>query len=214
MGEKWVEAAYEEYPIAEVELAAALASTAPTHLNSGHSYSFRRLLSSGRYVPNKDTWFWSDDHNHKLKTSSLEALCLSLLKVWNQLWEQDRKYHPAFGWKYWASPDAISAFIAGRINEQLILELALGFALGRIPSKLAPFAKTQPLPEPYKYAASLQWCREPKLTAQTVNGLLAGSTVPLSRQLAAIQKPVVLPSTIAVGKRCALALVFPCHPFD
>jgi CRISPR-associated protein Csx17 len=213
LSEKWVEAVYQEYPIAEVELAAALASTAPTHLDSVHSYPLRRLLSSARYVPSQDKWFWSDEHNHKLKTSSLEALCLSLLKLWNQLWHQDKSYHPTFGWTYRASPDAIAAFIAGRTDEQLILELALGFALCRIPSRLAPFSQTQPLPEPYKYAASLQWGREPKLAAQTVSGLLAGSTVPLSRQLAAIQKSVVLPSTIAVGKRCALALVFPCHPF-
>ena len=211
LGEKWVEAVYEEYPLAEVELAAALASTAPTHIDS-RSYPFRRLLSSARYIPNKDTWFWSDAHNHKLKTSSLEALCLSLLKLWNELWEKDR-YHPSFGWAYRANPDAIAAFIAGRTNDQLILELALGFALCRIPSKLALFSNTQPLPQPYQYAASLHWCWDTKLTAQTVNGLLAGSTVPLSRQLAAIQKPVVLPNTIAVGKRCALALVFPCHPF-
>jgi len=210
LGEKWIEAVYQEYPIAEVELAAALASTAPTHVDSGHAYSFRRLLSSARYG-NKDTWFWSDAHHHKLKTSSLEALCVSLLKLWNE-WEKDR-YHPAHGWTYRASPDAIATFIAGRTNDQLILELALGFALCKIPSKLAPFSQTQPLPEPYKYAASIQWCRNTPLSAQTVSGLLAGSTVPLSRQLAAMQQPVVLPSAIAVGKRCALALVFPCHPF-
>jgi CRISPR-associated protein Csx17 len=213
LSEKWVEAVYEDYPIAEVELAAALASTAPTHLDSGHSYPFRRLLSSARYVPNKDLWFWSNEHKQKLKTSSLEVLCLSLLKLWNELWENNRKYHPSFGWTYWASPDAIATFIAGRTNDQLILELALGFALCKIPNKLAPYSKTQPLPEPYQYAASLQWCRDTKITAQTVNGLLSGSTGPLSRQLAAIQNPVVLPSTIAIGKRCALALAFPCQPF-
>ncbi|AFZ30540.1 hypothetical protein Glo7428_1994 [Gloeocapsa sp. PCC 7428] len=210
--EKWVEAVYQEYPIVEVELAAALASTAPTHVNSGHAYPFRRLLSSARYDKKKDTWFWSDEHHDKLKTFSLEALCVSLLHLWNEVWERD-KYHPAHGWTYQASPDAIAAFIAGRTNDQLILELALGFALCRIPSFLAPFSHTQPLPEPYKYAASLQWSRNTSLSAQTVNALLAGSTVPLSRQLAAMQKPVVLPSAITIGKRCALALVFPCQPF-
>lgn len=211
LGEKWVEAVYEEYPIAEVELAAALASTAPTHLDSKHSHPFRRLLSSARYAPNKEIWFWSDGHHHKLKTSSLEALCLSLLKLWNELWEKDRKYHPSFGWTYRASPDAIAAFIAGRTNDSLILDLALGFALCRIPSKFAPYSATQPWPKPYQYAASLQWGKDTNLTIQTVNGLLAGSTLPLSRQLAAIQKPRVLPSNIAVGKRCALALVFPVN---
>lgn len=215
LGEQWVEAVYEEYPIAEVELAAAMANTALTHLNSGHSYSFRRLLSSARYVPNKDSWFWSNNHNHKLKTSSLEALCLSLLKLWNEIWEKDRKYHPSFGWTYRASPDAIAAFIAGRTNDSLILDLALGFSLCRIPGRLAPYSKTQPLPEPYRYAASLQWGKETNLTIQTINGLLAGSTLPLSRQLAAIQKPKILPHNIAVGKRCALALVFPVNiPID
>lgn len=211
LSEKWVEAVYEECPLTEVELAAALASTAPTHLDSKHAYPFRRLLSSARYVPNKGTWFWTDDHQHKLKTSSLEALCLSLLKLWNELWEKDRNYHPSFGWTYWASPDAIAAFIAGRTNDQLILELALGFALCRIPSKLAPYSKTQPLPKPYQYAGALQWGRDTRLTLQTVNGLLSGSTVPLSRQLAAIEKPKVLPSSIEIGRRCALALVFPCN---
>lgn len=211
LGEKWVEAVYAEYQIAEVELAAALASTAPTHLDSGHSYPFRRLLSSARYVPSKGTWFWSDGHNHKLKTSSLEALCLSLLKLWNELWEKDRKYHPAFGWTYRASPDAIAAFIAGTTNDSLILDLALGFALCRTPRQLASYSAKQPLPKPYQYAASLQWGKDTNLTIQTVNGLLAGSTLPLSRQLAAIQKLKVLPSNIAVGKRCALALVFPVN---
>jgi CRISPR-associated protein Csx17 len=208
--QEWVEAVYNELPISEVELAAALASTALTHKESGHSaYSFRRLLSSARYVPDKKTWFWSKDHTDRLKTASLEALCLSLLRIWNE----DKTRHPSFGWTYRASPDAIAAFIAGSTNDSLILELALGFALCRIPTSLAPITKTQPLPEPYKYAASLQWNRETVLTTQTINGLISGSTVPLSCQLAAIQKPVVLPSQIAIGKRCALALAFPCQPF-
>lgn len=222
--EKWVEAVYGEYPIAEVELAAALASTSLTHKGAGQSsQSFRRLLSSARYVPNKETWFWSKDHNHKLKTASLEALCLSLL----QLWSADKAYHPSFGWTYKASHDAIAAFIAGHTNDPLILDLTLGFALCRLPQPSAPRSKGQPLPEPYKYAASLQWGRDTVLTAQTVNGLLHGSTAPLSRQLAVLprpivplnrrsavlQKPVVLPSQIAAGKRSALALVFPCKPF-
>ena len=210
LSEKWIEAVYKEYPIAEVELAAALASTSLTHKDTGHSsYSLRWLLSSARYVPNKGTWFWSDDHKYKLKTASLEALCLSLLQIWNE----DKERHPSFGWTYRASPDAIATFIAGRTNDQLILELALGFALSRIPSKLASYSNTQPLPKPYKYASSLLWGRDTVLTAQTVNGLLAGSTVPLCRQLAVLQKPAVLPNTIATGKRCVLALVFPCQPF-
>jgi CRISPR-associated protein Csx17 len=210
LSQKWVEAVYNEYPMVEVELAAALASTSLTHKDTGHSaYSFRRLLSSARYVPDKESWFWSEDHTHKLKTASLEALCLSLLQLWNEY----KTRHPSFGWTYRASPDAIARFIAGSTNDLLILELALGFALCKIPGTLAPDAKTQPLPEPYKYSASLQWSRETVLTTQTINGLISGSTVPLSRQLAAIQKPAVLPSTIAVGKRCALALVFPCQPF-
>lgn len=211
LGEKWIEAVFQEYPIAEVELAAALASTAPTHIDSGHAYSLRQLLSSARYSKDKDTWFWSDNHHHKLKTSSLEVLCVSLLKLWNELWEKDR-YHPAHGWTYRASPDAIAAFIAGRTNDQLILELAIGFALCRIPKKFTPFSHTQPLPEAYKYAASLQWNCNTSLSMQSVNALLIGSTVPLCRQLAAIQ-PVVLPNSLAAGKRCALALVFPCQPF-
>ncbi|MBD1864248.1 MULTISPECIES: type I-U CRISPR-associated protein Csx17 [Trichocoleus] len=210
LSEKWVEAVYKEYPIAEVELAAALASTSLTHKGTGRSFRpFRELLSSARYVPKSGTRFWSHDHKYRLKTASLEALCLSLL----QLWSTDKEYHPSFGWTHWASPDAIAAFIAGRTNDQLILDLALGFALCKSPTKLARHSSTQPLPELYKYAASLQWCRDVALTAQTVNGLLTGSTVPLSRQLAAVQKPVVLPEHIAIGKRCALALVFPCQPF-
>jgi len=38
-------------------------------------------------------------------------------------------------------------FIAGSTDDLLILELALGFALCKIPGTLAPDAKTQPLPE-------------------------------------------------------------------
>lgn len=209
LSETWIEATYEEYPLFEVELAVALASTDLTHKKTGHSIPFRRFLSSARYSPKKETWFWTDDHNTKLKTASLEVLCLSLLK----LWQEDSEYHPAYGWNYWASPDAIAAFIAERTNDQMILDLALGFALCEIPHELAPYSATQPLPEPYQYAASLQWSKKTVLTAQTVNGLLAGSSLPLSRQLSAIQHPALLPNTIATGKRSALALVFPCKPF-
>ena len=63
------------------------------------------------------------------------------------------------------------------------------------------------------YAASLQWNQQTTLTTQTITALTAGSTVPLGRQLAALQHPVVLPERIASGKRCALALAFPCKPF-
>jgi len=210
LAETWVEAVYETYPIAEVELAVALASTALIHRESGHSgHSFRRLLSSARYSPKKEVWFWSDEHNHQLKTTSLKALCLSLL----QLWHQESERHPSCGWTYWASPDAIATFIAGQTNDQLILELALGFALCKLPQKLGNRSDRLPLPEPYKYAASIQWTRSTVLTAQTINALRAGSTVPLQRQLVVLQKPAVLPPTIAIGERCALALVFPCKPF-
>lgn len=199
LSENWVEAVYQEYPIAEVELAAALASTA----------AFRQQLSAARYAPKQERWFWTKDHKYKLKTASLEALCLSLLRLWNE----DQANHPSLSWSLWASPDAIAAFIAGRTDDQLILELAVGFALCQSPKRLGAYSRTLPLPEPYKYAASLQWSRETILTMQTINGLLTGSTVPLSRQLAALQRPVVLPKTLAAGKRCALALVFPCQPF-
>lgn len=207
--ETWVEAVHEELPIYEVELAASLASTSLAHKKSGHSQDLRRSLSSARYSQKKETWFWSDDHNHKLKTSSLEALCMSLLKLWQETPER----HPAHGWQLWASSDAIATFIAGGTNDQLILELALGFALCRIPKTLGTFSATQLLPEPYKYAASLQWTPQTNLTRQTVNGLLSGSTVPLSRQLSAIQYPATLPPHIAIGERSVLALVFPCKPF-
>lgn len=205
----WVEAVYQKTPIPEVELAIALASTKLTHRDTGQFYSLRRLLSAARHAHESETWFWSRDHTHKLKTSSLEQLCLSLLKLWNE----DLNYHPCFGWTHWASPDAIASFIAGHTNDQLILELAIGFSLCRLPASLDPYSRQQPLPDPYTYAASLQWSRETHLTTQTIHGLLTGSTVPLCRQLAAVQKPVVLPQRIAVGRRCALALVFPCRPF-
>ena len=212
LGEKWVESVYEKCKIIEVELAAALASTCLVHKQSGHIYTFRHLLSSARYNRKTKSWFWSQEHRDKVKkvkTASLEGLCLSLLRLWNE----DKSRHPSFGWTYQASPDAIAAFIAGDTNDSLILDLVLGFALCQIPNTLAPFKKSQPLPKPYKYAASLQWNSKTILTTQTINGLMSGSTVPLSRQLAAIQEPVVLPNSIAMGKRSALALVFPCQPF-
>ncbi len=241
---EWIEAVYKELPIFEVELAAALVSAVPKHFKTGYScvYSFRQLLSSAQKTKDKDTYFWSKNYTHQLKTVSLEAFCLSLLKLWNLIWEQgikgkdQRKYHPSFG-RHRASPDAIAAFIAGRTDDQLILELTLGFALCDLPQKLAPYSNRSPLPEPYKYAAAIQWNRDTMLTAQTINGLIAGSTVPLQRQLAALPRPilptdiapglaeeqrnqfatlrkqVVLPDSIAIGKRCALALVFPCKPF-
>ncbi|MEM1279258.1 MAG: type I-U CRISPR-associated protein Csx17 [Cyanobacteria bacterium P01_H01_bin.152] len=205
----WIEAVYREYPIVEVELAAALASASLVHKTSGHELPFRRSLSSARFSQKTEGWFWSSDHTDKLKTASLEALCLSLLK----LWQATSDYHPSHGWTLRASPDAIATFIAGRTNDQLILELAMGFALCRIPQKLGTYSTELPLPEPYKYAASLQWTAQTNLTAQTINGLLMGSTLPLQRQLSAVQKPVVLPDRIATGDRSALALVFPCKPF-
>jgi len=207
--DSWVEAVYEELPIYEVQLAAALASTSLAHEESGHSQDLRRSLSSARYSPNKNTWFWSDDHTHKLKTSSLEAFCVSLLKLWQETPER----HPAHGWQFWASSDAIAAFIAGQTNDQLILELAIGFALCRIPKNLGGYSAKLPLPEPYKYAASLQWTPDSNLTMQTINALMAGTTTPLQRQLSVVQKPTVLPPRIASGDRSALALVFPCKPF-
>jgi CRISPR-associated protein Csx17 len=215
--ETWVEAVYRELPIYEVELAAALASTSLAHEKSGHSQNLRRSLSSARYSPNKKTWFWIDDHTQKLKTSSLQKLktsslevfCVSLLKLWQETPER----HPAHGWQFWASPDAIATLIAGQTNDQLILELAIGFALCQIPKKLGDYSAKLPLPEPYKYAASLQWTPETNLTMQTINALMAGSTTPLQRQLSVVQKPAVLPPRIASGNRSALALVFPCKPF-
>lgn len=200
--EQWVQEVYQDCPIAEVELAIALASAMP-----------RNVLSSARYSPNKNTWFWSDQHQDRLKISSLEMLCLSLLQLWNK---QDKKDHPSQRWTYWASPDAIAAFIAGSTHDEQILELTLGFVLCnlfQLPCKLAPPGARQPLPEPYKYAASLQWNQQTTLTTQTITALTAGSTVSLGRQLAALQHPVVLPESIASGKRCALALAFPCKPF-
>jgi len=207
--ESWVQAVYEELPIYEVELAAALASTSLAHEDSGHSQDLRRSLSSARYSPNKKTWFWSDDHTYKLKASSLAAFCVSLLKLWQKTPER----HPAHGWQMWASPDAIATFIAGQTNDQLILELAIGFALCRIPKKLGDYSAKLPLPEPYKYSASLQWTPGTNLTMQTINALMAGATTPLQRQLSVVQKPAVLPPRIASGDRSALALVFPCKPF-
>ena len=228
--ETWIKAVYEELPVCEVQLAAALASTSLTHEDSGHSQDLRRSLSSARYSPKKGTWFWSDDHNHKLKTASLEAFCISLLKLWQETPER----HPAHGWLFRASPDAIATFIARQTNDQLILELAIGFALCGIPKELGEYSAKLPLPEPYKYAASLQWTAYTHLTAQTINGLLEGSTVPLGRQLSAAPRPIlpnrkqkddddreaenerrspILPPRIASGDRSALALVFPCRPF-
>lgn len=209
LSEQWVKAVYEEYPTAEVELAAALASTSLAHKVNKLAYSLRRSLSSARYSPNKEKWFWSDDHKDKLKTFSLEAFCISLLQLWNE----DPDYHPAFGWMHRASPKTIARFIAGQTNDRVILELTLGFALCRIPKQLGRSQNWQPLPEPYKWAASLQWNSETILTTQTINGLLAGTTTLLTRQLASEGRSIHFPRTIATGKRAALALVFPCQPF-
>lgn len=210
LSEQWVEAVHQELPnTLEVELAAALASTILANRDSNNGDSLRKLLTSARYNPKKKTWFWSNDHQPRLKTASLEALCLSLLR----LWSEDANHHPSYGWTFWASPDAIATFIAGRTNDALILDLALGFSLCELPKTLDPFSQQQPLPEPYKYAASLQWSRETVLTMQTVNALLSGSTEPLCRQLSTAQRPAILPRAIATGKRSALALVFPCKPF-
>jgi len=76
---------------------------------------------------------------------------------------------------------------------------------------LAPDAKTQPLPELYKYAASLQWSRETVLTTQTINGLI--------RVNRAVESPISChPKTSCVAallllESAVLALVFPCQPF-
>ncbi len=210
LNQTWVEAVYQEHPRVEVELAAALASISVAHRTTGRSGdSFRKLLTSARYVPDKGYWFWASDHQDKLKTASLEALCLSLLR----LWSEDRERHPSYGWTYWASPDAIAAFIGGFTDDQLILDLALGFSVCRIPATLTEHANKEPLPEPYKLAASIQWSKETVLNMQTINALMAGSPAPLKRQLSILKHPSVLPDRIAAGKRSALALAFPCKPF-
>lgn len=215
LSQQWVEEAYQENPIYEVELAAAVVSAIPKSKRAGSSYvySFRQLLSPARYSRNKDLYYWDKDNAGKLQTGSLEVFCISLLKLWQQIWQQGQEYHPAFGWTYWASQDAIAAFISGRTDDRLILELIFGFSLCKIPSTLAPSSHAAALPQAYKYAASLQWSRNTVLSMQSINGLLVGSTIPLSNQLAAIQKPAVLPATVGTGRRSALALVFPCQPF-
>ena len=202
LSESWVEAVYKEASMPEVQLAAALASAIP------------RRQKNDKNSKDRNPFFWGRNFNFKLKTSSLRAFCLSLLKLWCEISSQERQpYNPAQNWTTWASPDEIAAFIAGQTNDQLILELAIGFALCRIPKKLGDYSANPPLPEPYKYAASLQWTADTNLTMQTINALLAGSTVPLGRQLSVVQKPAVLPPRIASGDRSALALVFPCRPF-
>jgi len=104
-------------------------------------------------------------------------------------------------------PTRSQCFIAGSTDDLLFILSWHWFCALQNSGTLAPDAKTQPLPELHKYAASFSG-RETVLTTQTINGLISGSTVPLSRQLAAIQKTSV--AALLLLERCS-ALVFPVN---
>lgn len=192
--EEWVRQAYDEYPSPEFRLAAALAST-----------GLRRHLSKARYSPTKKNWFWSKQA-HPVRSQSLAALAADLLQQWNE-----DEHHPCERFHISVSQADIQLFIEGTLNDSLILKLAVGLSLCKIPPNL--FSNYPAVtPVAYQLAATLLWDQKTTLSQSVISALQRGSTIPLQTH-ARKQQIVVrsLPPTTTNGQRIATALIFPTH---
>ena len=200
LSENWVRAAYDENHCSEFRLAAALAST-----------GLRSRISTARFNPRKQTFFWSNNPD-LVPTYSLSALTYALLRKWSQ----DLENHPSQLKKRLipANFGDIEKLMQGNINESLILDLACGLSLCEIFTQL--WEKDQPnfLPFPYRYAAYAHWHKKYSLPMKEIYGLSQGSTVPLVRRLRAQGLNVSLPPTINYGNEILSALAFPINPFQ
>jgi CRISPR-associated protein Csx17 len=191
LSEAWVRQAYAEKPSPEFRLAAALAST-----------DLRRYLSKAHYSKDKNSWFWSKK-TQPVKSQSLLALADDLLRQWDK-----DEYHPSKRFHLKASRADIQLFIEGALDDPLILKLAIGLSLCRIPYGLFE-DQFAPVPAAYQLAATLLWNKETILNHSAISGLQRGSTTGL--QTNARQQGITcsLPPTTSNGQRIANALIFP-----
>lgn len=201
---QWVEKAYQEMPTPEVRLAISLASTT----------GLRGYISCARYSGDKQAYFWPKDKKPLVPTQSLQAFTMALLAKWSvELSSPPKKYYLIC-----SKLSDIKQLIEGTINESLIIDLACGLSLCKMPKSMwdiesAKDTKNIPLPLAYKYAASLQWNRKLVLNNQSIHALIQGSTVPLERQMYSQGVNFSLPSTVNNGRQIVIALAFPIKPF-
>ena len=209
LSEHWVQAAYTQNPSTEFRLALALAST-----------GLRSRISQARYSPKNDRFFWSQKTQKLVPTQSLATLTLTLLSDW----ARTLAHHPSKGFTVWAKPIDIAQLLQGNANESLMVDLACGLSLCRLPKQLnAPEPATpasgstshpeRALPLAYRYAASLQWNPDLALSLQAIHALQRGETGPLLRQLRSQNIQAVLPATLHQSRSIASALAFPIKPF-
>lgn len=208
LSEAWVQQAYLENASPEFRLASVLAST-----------GLRRYLSRARYSNKKEVWFWSKAA-HPVRSQSLMALAEDLLRQWN---EDD--YHPSDQFHINASAADIQLLIEGGLDEALIVELAVGLSLCKIPTCLFEYQPAS-IPVAYQLAAKLLWDREKTLNRAAIAGLQRGSTIPLQTQakkqqitrLRLLHQPMhkpatpitgILPPNTSNGSRMTTALIFP-----
>lgn len=192
LSEAWVHQAYTEKPSPEFRLAAVLAKT-----------GLRHRISKARYSKGKDSWFWSDQA-HPVRSQSLAVLADDLLHQWDK-----DKYHPASDrFRINASLSDIQFFLEGVLDDSLILKLAVGLSLCKIPSHFFD-EQTAPTPAIYQLAAKLLWSQDLTLSQAPISALRRGSTVPLQTQAKKQQVTRLLPSTTNNGQRIATALIFP-----
>ncbi len=212
--------AYAENRSSEFRLAAALAST-----------GLRRHISKARYSQAKDVWFWSTQA-HSVRSQSLTVLADDLLHQWHE-----EEHHPSKRPHINASEADIQLLIEGVLDDSLILKLAIGLSLCRVPSQLFD-GEPAATPTAYQLAARLLWGKETTLSQSVINGLRRGSTVPLQthaqkqqvtrlrlqiptrgandtedfRKQQSVPIAGLLPPNTSNGQRIATALIFPVKP--
>jgi len=196
LSEKWVKLAYKENDSSEFRLAAALAST-----------GLRFHISCARSRKGQNQAFFWSDNTDLIPTYSLSALTWALLRKWSQ----NLDHHPSQGFTISVPLTDLEQLIQGVLNESLIVDLACGLSLCKIPTKLWKNSKPRYLPFVYRYAAYAHWHENYSLTMQGIYGLHSGSTLPLIRQLRAQELRVSLPHAINNGPAMAMALAFPIY---
>lgn len=192
LSEHWITQAYVEKPSPEFRLAAALAST-----------GLRRFISKARYSPAKSTWFWSSQA-HPLQAFSLPVLADYLLHQWDR-----EEKHPSQRFHIKASSFDLQLFIEGALDEALILKLAIGLSLCKIPASFPNQDKEVPTPAAYHLAARMLWNDKTLLSQAAINGLRQGSTIPLQSHARKQQIHRSIPPHTDNGQQIATALIFP-----
>ena len=218
LSEEWVNQAYAENRSSEFRLAAALAST-----------GLRRHISKAQYSQAKDVWFWSTQA-HPVRSQSLTVLASELLH------QRHKKEHYPSERHINASEADIQLLIEGVLDDSLILKLAIGLSLCRVPNQLFD-GEPAVTPTAYQLAARLLWGEKKTLSQSVINALRRGSTIPLqthaqkqqvtrlrqkspgrgandndSRKQQSVPIAGLLPPKTSNGQRIITALIFPVKP--